>query len=103
MPAPDISDEHLRRLAALARLTLAPDEAPRLRDALAGIIRYVDQLRALDLAGVEPLVRVGDTGNRLDDDTPGATLPPGALRAMAPAMHDDFIAVPKVLGDGGGA
>lgn len=99
----DFSDAHLQRLATLARLTLRDDEAARLRASLGALVGYVERLRSLDLAGIEPLTRIGDEANRLDPDTPGPTLPLDALRAIAPDMHGDFIRVPKVLGDGGGA
>jgi aspartyl/glutamyl-tRNA(Asn/Gln) amidotransferase C subunit len=41
--------------------------------------------------------------NRLDNDEPKAPMPVAELLKNAPAVEDRFLAVPKVLGDGGGA
>ncbi|GJQ29411.1 MAG: hypothetical protein HBSAPP03_12950 [Phycisphaerae bacterium] len=103
MPSPDVTDAHLRHLATLSRLTLTDAETPGLRESLAAIIAYVDRLRDLDLAGVQPMTRPGDEPAPLADDVPNAAISVDTLRAIAPAMHGDYIAVPKVLGDGGGA
>ncbi|CAG0988447.1 Glutamyl-tRNA(Gln) amidotransferase subunit C [Phycisphaerales bacterium] len=103
MPGHEFSDEYIRKLAKLSRLTVTDAQSAELRTSLSTIVTYVERLRRLDLDGVEPLANVGELTNRLDDDQPGPTLPPEALRGIAPEMHDQFLKVPKVLGDGGGA
>lgn len=100
---PELSPEDLRRLASLARLDPSQAELHDARRRIAAMLGYFERLRALDLAGVEPLTHVGEEVNRLDDDTPGPTLPPGALASIAPALDGPFIAVPKVLAADPGA
>ncbi|MFN0132050.1 MAG: Asp-tRNA(Asn)/Glu-tRNA(Gln) amidotransferase subunit GatC [Phycisphaerales bacterium] len=99
----DLTLDDARRVARLARLELSDEQLERYRAQLDAVLGYIDQLRALDLAGVEPLTRVGDDANRLDDDVPGPCLPTAALIAMAPDAVGPFIQVPRVLGEGGGA
>lgn len=98
-----LSAQHVRRIARLSRLAIKDDQVEPYRHALAAVIAYVDRLRGLDLAGVEPLASPLDATARLDDDTPGPTLPTSALMQMAPDTMEPFIKVPKVLGDAGGA
>lgn len=90
-------------MARLSRLALGDEDLERARVQLAAVLGYMEQLRAIDTAGVEPLARVGDDANRLDDDVPGPCLATEALLAMAPRAVPPFIEVPRVLGDGGSA
>ncbi|MDX2132146.1 MAG: Asp-tRNA(Asn)/Glu-tRNA(Gln) amidotransferase subunit GatC [Planctomycetota bacterium] len=99
----EFTPQYLERLAALARLRIYPAERDGLRESLDAIVAYVDRLREADLAGVEPLTHVGGGESRLADDTPDEPLPASVLLAMAPQTYDQFVRVPKVLGDGGGA
>ncbi len=57
----------------------------------------METLREVDTEGVEPMARPDDTVNRLGDDVPAEALPRKALERIAPAMHDEYIRVPKVL------
>ncbi len=98
-----LSAAHVRKVAALSRLALSDDEVERYRHQLSAIITYVNRLKELDLAGVEPMAHVGDTTNRLDDDVPGPTLSTEALLRMAPRTWESFVRVPKVIDEGGRA
>lgn len=93
----------VRKVADLARLELSDDAAQRLTSDLQGILRYVNQLRALDLTNVEPMSTPLELSCPLRDDTPGPTLPLTTFIALAPAHDGPFLRVPKVLADGGGA
>lgn len=102
-PAPALSEADVRHIATLAQLAPSDEQIAGYRTSLAAILSYVDRLRALHLKGVEPLVTplamTGPTGT----DEPAGMLPREALLAMAPKADGPFIAVPKVLGDGGAA
>ncbi len=98
-----ISNEYVRKVASLSRLALSDAEVEEYRGQLAAVIGYVERLRELDLTRVEPLTNVGDAFNRLRDDTPGPTLSNQTLMNMAPRSVPPFVAVPKVIGEGGGA
>ncbi len=103
MPEPHLSAAEVRKVAQLSRLALTDEQVELYRAQLSSILGYVDRLRALDLAGVEPLSHVSEATNRLDADEPGATLPTDTLMSMAPATLPPFIRVPKVIDDGGAA
>ncbi len=98
-----LSADYIRKVARLSRLALDEDQVPALQVRLSAVVTYVDQLRRLDLTGVEPLASVAGPLNRLDEDVPGPTIPTEVLAALAPESHPPFIKVPKVLDEGGGA
>ena len=51
MAAPEID---IKYVAHLARLALTPDEEKKLGAQLGGILGYIEKLKELDVAGVEP-------------------------------------------------
>lgn len=101
--AEQLTDKQVRHVAKLARLRLSDDEVHPMAQQLSAILAYVAQIEELDTDGVEPMAHPLDVTNVLRDDTPGPTLTTDEALANAPARDGDFFAVPKVLGDGGGA
>lgn len=101
--SPVLSEETVRKVAALARLAITDEQVGQYRAQLSEVLAYVERIRTVDLEGVEPLLYPGETPNRMRDDEPGGTLSPDDVAGLAPESFDRFIKVPKVLGDGGGA
>lgn len=93
----------VRHIAKLSRLAVGASEVEAYRAQLGAVLAHMDTLRALDLAGVEPLTHVSGAVNRLDDDAPGPMLASAELMKLAPSSDPPFVKVPKVLGEGGGA
>lgn len=100
---PGLTAEQVRKVAKLSRLALDEAQVEQYRGQLSGVLGYMDRLRQVDLTGVDPLTHIADVVNRLDEDTPGPTLPNETLMKMAPEVMEPFIRVPKVLDEGGGA
>jgi len=98
-----LSAADVHKVAALSRLSLSDAQVEQYRHQLSAVLAYINRLRELDLAGVEPMAHVGDTHNRLDADTPHDPLPNSVLMKMAPQTMPPFIKVPKVIDDAGGA
>lgn len=101
-----IGPQDVAHVARLARLTLTDDERRLMAEQLGRIIAYVDQLRALDLEGAEPLTHpLAGLVNvfREDEVRPGLEREE-ALRG-APDRDGPFFRVPAVLEApaGGGA
>lgn len=104
----DLTPEDIRRIARLSRLAVADDQLDHYRAELGAILGYVERLGELDLEGVEPMTRVGESSersgeNRLEADEPGPVLANDVAMGLAPAPRPPFFSVPKVLGDGAGA
>jgi aspartyl-tRNA(Asn)/glutamyl-tRNA(Gln) amidotransferase subunit C len=92
-----IDRAEVERIAELARLELAPDEAERMTAELAAILGYVEQLDALDTRAVEPTSHPLPLRTPLREDRAEPPLAPERAVANAPA-HDGFaFVVPKVL------
>ena len=87
----------VRRIAHLARIHIEEDEIARLQTELSGILGWVEQLAALDVAGVRPLTGAADMALRLRDDavTDGGIAE--RILANAPERAGDYFVVPKVV------
>ena len=89
-------DEALR-LAHLARLRLADDEADALTRELAAILEFAERLSEVETAGVEPTSHVIPFATPLRSDEPQPSLPPEEAVANAPEASSSAFSVPKVL------
>lgn len=101
--ADSLTDADIRKIAKLSRLSIADSQVAVVRTQLSSILGHIAQLQAVPVEGVEPMAHPLRIVNRLDNDEPKATLPVEEFLKNAPAVQDRFLAVPKVLGDGGGA
>ena len=92
-----ISRDDVEHVARLARLALSAAEAERMREQLSGILDYIDTLRALDTAGVEPTSHAVPLVNVMRDDETRPCLPPDVVLANAPDPSDAFFRVPRII------
>ena len=67
------------------------------------VASYIAKLQALDTDGVEPMAHPMRLTNRLAADVPVDGMSIEEFLMNAPATEGRFLAVPKVLADGGGA
>jgi aspartyl-tRNA(Asn)/glutamyl-tRNA(Gln) amidotransferase subunit C len=98
-----ITDSDVRHVAKLARLHLSEAEVAATTAELGSVLGYVGMLAELDVSGVEPLTHALDQINVLRDDAPEPGLPVDEALRNAPDRDGDYFAVPKVIGEGGGA
>ena len=97
-----VSPEDVERVAELAHLELAADEAPHMVHDLNEILDYVAQLNELDTSGVAPLAQVSELegaggASSLRQDEPRPSLPRTAVMPQAPETDGAFFKVPKVI------
>ena len=92
-----LSLEEIRRIADLARLELAPDELAAMQQELNGILALVDQMRAVDTTGVEPMSHPQAAMQRSRDDAVTESDQRAAFQAIAPQVEDGLYLVPKVI------
>jgi aspartyl-tRNA(Asn)/glutamyl-tRNA(Gln) amidotransferase subunit C len=87
----------VRRVARLARIAVADDEAAGLRNELNAMLAFVDQLAEVDVDGVDPMTSVTPMTMKMRNDevTEGGIA--DAILANAPAREDHFFLVPKVV------
>ena len=95
-----IGRQDVEHVARLARLAMNEDELERMRQELAGILAYVDRLRQVDTAGVEPTSHAVPLVNVMRDDEVAPGLAPEAALGNAPDRRDGMFRVPRILEDG---
>lgn len=94
MSAPDFN---IKYVAHLARLKLSPEEETQLGAQLGHILGYIEKLKEVDVAGVEPTAHAFPMVNvfRADEVRPGLSTEE-ALR-NAPKRSAGLFVVPKVV------
>ena len=92
-----LSDDQIRRLARLARIALQPGETREVADRLNRILALIDQMQAVDTAGIEPMSHALDVVQRLRPDEVTETDRREDFLAVAPAVEGGLYLVPKVL------
>jgi aspartyl-tRNA(Asn)/glutamyl-tRNA(Gln) amidotransferase subunit C len=87
----------VRNIAHLARIAVNDDEIEHLKGELNTILAFVEQLREVDVTGVEPMTSVTPMTmkKRTDVVTDGGD--PEAILKNAPAREGDYFVVPKVV------
>jgi aspartyl-tRNA(Asn)/glutamyl-tRNA(Gln) amidotransferase subunit C len=92
-----VDADTVRRIAHLARIAVADDEIDHLKGELNAILAWVEQLQAVEIAGVEPMTSVIPMGlkTRTDEVTEGGQ--PDVIVRNAPMTEDGFFLVPKVI------
>jgi aspartyl-tRNA(Asn)/glutamyl-tRNA(Gln) amidotransferase subunit C len=92
-----LSLAEVRRIAALARLELSPEEEGRFAEQLSAILTYVEQLSALDVSDVPPMTHALAEDALLREDEALPSLPPEEALANAPARDGTFFLVPRII------
>jgi aspartyl-tRNA(Asn)/glutamyl-tRNA(Gln) amidotransferase subunit C len=94
---PGIARDEVRRIAALARLSMDDGEIDRMQRDLAAILTSVEALAGVDTAGVEPTSHVIPLATPMRDDVPEPAMDPARAVANAPEASDSAFVVPKVI------
>ena len=92
-----VDDKTVRRIAHLARIAVADDEAEHLRGEINAILAFVEQLSEVDVTGIEPMTSVTPMviKKRPDVVTEGGDV--DAVLRNAPATENNYVLVPKVV------
>ena len=94
-----ISRQDVENVARLSRLALTDAELERMREQLSGILAYIDKLRALDTASVEPTSHAVPLVNVMRDDETRPCLSQDEALANAPERRGEYARVPKIIED----
>lgn len=93
------SRDDVLKLAQLARLELSDDEVAEFAVELSEILQYVEQLAAVDVAGLKPTNQVtGLTNVMRDDKVKDYGYATTDLLKNVPEMKDDLIKVKRMIG-----
>lgn len=91
------TDFHIDYVANLARIELSPEEKAHFGQQLDQILGYVDQLKSLDVEGVEPTAHPFSRVNvlRADEVKPGLSHEDALSNAPRPV--NGLFGVPKIV------
>ena len=96
-----LTSADISRIANLARLELQPEESSRMLTQINGFFDIVEQMRAVDTSGIEPLAHtlatVSEVALRLRDDVVSEPNNREANQKSAPAVERGLFLVPKVI------
>ena len=92
-----LTTDDVRRIARLARLEVSDAETENTRDQLNGILTFIEQLQAVDTAGVTPMAHAVDVVQRLRPDAVTEADRRTAFQAVAPETEAGLYLVPQVI------
>ena len=92
-----LSRDDVHRIAELARIEVPEEGLAALQQSLNGIFGLIEQMRAVDTAGVEPMAHAIDVTQRLREDRVTETDQHELFQAAAPRVEDGLYLVPKVI------
>ena len=96
-----LTSQDLDRIANLARLELQPSESEHMLTQLNGFFDIVEQMRAVDTSGLEPLAHpvavIQDITLRLRADAVSEPNQRDLNQRSAPAVEQGLFLVPKVI------
>lgn len=90
-----VSKEDVRKVARLSRIAVEDDALDQLTKELSGILDWIEQLKEVDVEGVEPMTSVVDARLPMREDivTDGGIA--DDVLSNAPRSDDGFFVVPK--------
>lgn len=92
-----LTDELVKHVAALARLSLTPQEITRARGELQRVLDAVAELETLSLDDVPPTFQVNVRPSPPEKDEPKPPLGTEKALANAPAKVGTSFAVPRII------
>jgi aspartyl-tRNA(Asn)/glutamyl-tRNA(Gln) amidotransferase subunit C len=87
----------IQYVAHLARIALTPDEEKKLAAQLGGILGYIEKLKELDVANVEPTAHAVPMVNVTRADETRESLPHDEAMRNAPKAVNGLFIVPKIV------
>lgn len=93
-----LTRDDVLKLAGLARISLSDDEVDALSEELSAILQYVEQLGAVDVAGLEPTNQVtGLTNVMREDVVKDYGYKPADLLKNVPKTEADMLKVKRMI------
>ncbi|MBK8852180.1 MAG: Asp-tRNA(Asn)/Glu-tRNA(Gln) amidotransferase subunit GatC [Saprospiraceae bacterium] len=93
-----VVDDHLiLKLQKLAKLDLDFEERESMKQELEKMIGMFDKISEVNTDGLEALVYMSDSQDKLRDDEVREGLSLSTLARLAPSMEQNYVAVPKVI------
>ncbi len=92
-----ISKEEVRHIAGLARIGMDDQEIEKLAVELSAVLDWIDQLKEVDVEGVEPTAHITGMENRLREDKAGNFEDKKMIVKLFPENKDGYGKVKSIL------
>jgi aspartyl-tRNA(Asn)/glutamyl-tRNA(Gln) amidotransferase subunit C len=92
-----LNPDEVRRITRLARIELSPAEVEQTMDQLNAVFGLIEQLKAADTAGIQPMAHAVDVSQRLSEDRVTETDRHADFQKIAPDTEAGLYLVPKVI------
>ena len=92
-----LNRDDVLRAARLARIAIDDAEADAVLEQLTRIFGMIEQMQAVDVAGVEPMAHAQDLMLRLREDTVTETDQHELFQSVAPRVDKGLYLVPRVI------
>ena len=92
-----LSLDDVKRIAALARLSISSQEAELVLEQLNGVFALIEQMRSVDTTGIAPMSLALGVSQRLREDAVTEADARAANLRNAPAQQDGLFLVPRVI------
>lgn len=92
------SDINIKYIAELARLELSEEQSAKLQQEMERIVGYIDELKELNVDGVEPTAHAAPLSNVWRADEVKDSYQRSVMLAAAPGViNENLIKLPRVL------
>jgi aspartyl-tRNA(Asn)/glutamyl-tRNA(Gln) amidotransferase subunit C len=92
-----LAHEDVRKVARLARLAMNEAEIETARSQLSGIFALIEEMQAVDTAGIAPMSHAQDVSQRLREDAVTETDQRELFQSIAPQVEAGLYLVPQVI------
>ena len=92
-----LTRDDVLRAARLARIAVEDDEADAVLEQLGRIFGMIEEMKAVDVAGVEPMAHAQDLTLRLREDVVTEGDQHALFQSVAPRVESGLYLVPKVI------
>lgn len=92
-----ISNEEVKHIAKLAKLSLSEEEVEKYAKDLESIATFMEKLNEVDITGVEPTAHIVDKKNVFRKDENKPSIEREQMLKNAPSKEAGCISVPKVV------
>ena len=92
-----LTPDDVRRLARLARIAIDDDDSAAVLERLNAVLGLIDEMRAVDTTGIDPMSHALDIAQRVRPDEVREPDRREPYQSVAPAVEDGLYLVPKVI------
>jgi len=89
--------DDVKKVARLARLAVSEQEAQTAHAQLSNIFGLIEEMQAVDTAGIEPMSHAQDVVQRLREDQVTETNQRELFQSIAPQVEAGLYLVPQVI------